>query len=507
MRKLIHTLVAVLCLMLLSGCNDWLDVQPKDKTLEGQQFSTEEGIQSVLNGFYKRMSDESLYGGNLSQLTIECLANRYAYDEKRVSNDERAIVIQYLSKFDYEKSEVKSKFKAVWTDAYNLVFRINNYLKGIEESLANVSEARKNILLGEAYGLRAYIHFDLFRIFGPIYSDATTGEETIPYNTLNPGSDNFETELLTSLGKEKAADFMTKLLKDIETAETYLKNDPIVNNFERALTTTLVDDFYLNRNRRMNYYAVQALKARVYQYMGEHTKAAETAEPLLDVFNWTTFSTVSTNTDYTLFNEVIFGISNLDQVKRAKDYYQTERFDHCYLECDLLFKKIYDLDGDGRINLWDNTVTGLVFPVGNTVGKFLRWTKTESSTVAAGVKFQPLVRLSEMLFIVIEDKLEDGLFTDAVQLLNDHLQRREVKLSDRLGNPNNPVDVTDYDELINFLRKEYYREFSNEGQIFFFNKRRQFTDRFDPATGDIKTVDKTLEEIYVVPVPIEESNI
>lgn len=508
MRKRIHILIAALCLTLFSSCNDWLDVQPKDKTLENQQFATEEGIQSVLNGFYKRMSDESLYGGNLSQITLECLANRYAYDESATSAYANVLTTQQLSLFNYEHSNVKSRFKAIWKDTYNLIFRLNNYFKGMEESTAILTTAHKNILLGEAYGLRAYIHFDLFRMFGPIYTDSNPTVKTIPYNTLDPGSDNFEDELLASLRKEKAEDFMNKLLADIAKAETYLSEDPIIDNFDEAITTTLVDDFYLNRNRRMNYYAVQALKARVYMYMGNHAKAAEIAESLLAVFNWEDFSTAMNNTNYTLFNEVIFGISSLDQITRSKNYYQQDNFNRCYLQCNLLFNTIYDLDGDGRTKLWENSTAGGNFPTGNDTGKYLKWTKTENSTVSAGVKFQPLMRLSEMLFIVIEHKLEQGLLPEAVQLLNEHLSRREVKNSFLLGNADNSVDVTNYDALIYFLRKEYYREFSNEGQIFFFNKRRGFMNRYEPISGAIVyPVNTTAEKIYVVPVPIEESNI
>ena len=62
-------------------------------------------------------------------------------------------------------------------------------------------------------------------------------------------------------------DFTTKLLADLDEAERCLEgNDPILTASIKELSTLEVaqdDNFLCDRQMRMNYYAVCALKARV----------------------------------------------------------------------------------------------------------------------------------------------------------------------------------------------------------------------------------------------------
>ena len=77
--------------------------------------------------------------------------------------------------------------------------------------------------------------------------------------------------------------YVQMLLDDLGLAESLLrKADPAVGqtleslNFQ-ASTTTDEDDFLTFRQMRMNYWAVQALKARIYLYIGQTSLAHDTA--------------------------------------------------------------------------------------------------------------------------------------------------------------------------------------------------------------------------------------
>ena len=52
----------------------------------------------------------------------------------------------------------------------------------MEGSTAVIGSNNKDVLMGEAYGLRAYLHFDLFRLFGPRWEDRSNINKILPYS-------------------------------------------------------------------------------------------------------------------------------------------------------------------------------------------------------------------------------------------------------------------------------------------------------------------------------------
>ena len=71
--------------ILFASCNDWLDITQLGNETEKTQFTTLEGTERVLNGFYCEMISSDLYGAYLSQTAIEAMANRFVYNDKGIS--------------------------------------------------------------------------------------------------------------------------------------------------------------------------------------------------------------------------------------------------------------------------------------------------------------------------------------------------------------------------------------------------------------------------------------
>lgn len=156
----------------LTACSDFLDVTPRDKVLEADQYATETGIQGALNGLYRQFISTDLYGGNLSYTSLDAMGHFYAYPPVRPSGTFLSQSLFFLCNGSYEEYEsVESLFSGVWSKAYNTLFNINFFLKSMEESNAVINADNKDVIMGEAYGLRAYLHFDLFRLFGPVGKD------------------------------------------------------------------------------------------------------------------------------------------------------------------------------------------------------------------------------------------------------------------------------------------------------------------------------------------------
>lgn len=66
---------------------------------------------------------------------------------------------------------------------YNVIANINNFLEYVDKNKdVLVTERYYETMKGEALGLRAFLHFDLLRMFGPIYKEHPASK-AIPYRT------------------------------------------------------------------------------------------------------------------------------------------------------------------------------------------------------------------------------------------------------------------------------------------------------------------------------------
>ncbi len=532
----IPALLAVVCL--LSSCADWLDVPPKDRMLEKDLFATEEGTNIALNGLYRDIVDRSLYGGHLGMTTIEMLAHFYDFPLDTYQNPHLGDRVS-LGLYDYNDQVVESCFGPIWEKAYATILSINVFIANVENSSV-VPEARRNIMLGEAYGLRAMLHFDLLRLFGPIYKD-NPDAESIPYNRS-------AAVVLRTYGT--ASEVLELVLGDIKTASDYLSADNIVTGNTVMDDQAAVDALSAGekavkayRNFRMNYYAVQLLRARVLLLRGDDEEAAELADRIIaaaidrnrpseqDVkakpFAWTPFNTnIASSQNYVFYDEVIFGVDNPDLPNQWKCYFQNSTNDDYLAAESNLLRNMYDIGDIAFSRIAD--VRKLQWAVSSTemgsIGSpepyyFSRKYNNYSYTTPLAVKLrnmQALMRISELYYIKAEACLNRDDVPGAIDAINAVLGRRGLQVStgDYSSQTQLPLDAT-REEAEFMLEREYYREFFLEGQTFFFLKRnkkdRVITGNTIAGFGTngyitFAELGRTPEDVYVVPVPPAESN-
>ena len=500
---------------LATSCSNFLDVQPKDKVLEEDQFSTEAGVQGALNGLYRQFIDNSLYGATLSQTTIEAMGHVYTYSPTQpTSANNIAGTLYYISNGQYSNSSVEGTFQSIWKNAYTTLLNINFFLKSMTTSTALISEANKNTITGEAYGLRAYLHFDLFRIFGPRWEERSSTAKILPYN-------NSTDVVLNHTGYEEdvyltADNYMANVLKDIESAEKLLTEDPIINDAS-AISTTLNSDFYKNRNRRMNYFAVKGLKARVLQYIGRDTEAAAAAKEVTDhvgeTLKWTSVNDVTKYTDYSFFSEVVFGINSPNLASNYTSFYTKTSLDDIYaVDNDNLISNIYNGFGDNidaivdiRAKQWtkSNDMGGSAYINYSQNGTFIsnKFNMSSNTYLPALADFQPLMRITEMYYIQAEAALKAGDKATAAEILNN--------ISSKRGIPDTSsyylTEGADESAFQEHIMLEYYKEFYGEGQVFFYHKRNKSTQMFPGYGGNAVSVNPTTQ--YTVPIPTTETDI
>lgn len=257
----IQRLIGLYCLgFLLAGCSNWLDVQPYDQISEDELVKSEEGFQKALNGIYIGLNDEALYGKSLTVEMIEIMGGAYEI------GNESLVWGNYtdLKDYNYNTEYWRSCMSSTWDKAYALILNCNKLLENMKSREELFTGNNYNIIQGEALALRAMLHFDMLRLFGPVYSrnpEATS----IPYYT---------SEVLSPEPLLPASEVMTKIIQDLQEARILLNEDPVKT--EGGLSSGNAGEssnFLCYRALRLNYYAVTGLLARVCLYAGQRENA------------------------------------------------------------------------------------------------------------------------------------------------------------------------------------------------------------------------------------------
>lgn len=316
MRK-IYILVLLLTAFGASSCNDWLDVRPETEQKEDDQFSTYNGFCSAVTGLYMLMGSQDIYGERLSMTNIESLANLWNMTDNTYRYED-----YYLMKHDYENvTYSQAAIKAIYAQLFNTIVQANVIIKHVDEQGDVISDpAVRATIQGEAYGIRAYCHLDVLRLFGQV--PGGTEQVSLPYS---------ETTSIDEMPAYYTFDeFVGKLKQDIEKAESLLKdNDPVFQYSFTALnsgSTSSVDDFMLYRQSRMNYWAVKALEARMYRYLGDDANAYRAAREVIDAtLDGNPVMTMSGTQDFASGyklcpNECLFYLSKYDVMDYSQEF-------------------------------------------------------------------------------------------------------------------------------------------------------------------------------------------
>ena len=516
----------IVCSFAFYGCANWLDVHPRDQVLEERQFSTELGINSALNGIYRSMAQRDLYGELLTQTFIEYMARYYNFTNQ-IGNflqgmEEWSIVAQW----QYQDRGVRRRIQDVWNSAYRAILETNIFIQHVSETDV-LSESRRDVLLGEAYALRAFLHFDMFRLFGPIMR-LDPNVPSIPFS---------DSPMVISRDPLPATTLLNLVLRDLETAERLLENDPVrtrgVNdNFHQISTNialsaeTIFAEYF--RNRRMNYYAVRALRARVLLHAGRFDEARQLAKAVIDEatanregggrpFRWeTNWGHIITGNNFMFYNEVLFGITNPNLHSNWRRFFDGSRPGSTHVVVDdNLFGNLFgdvsqrDLNTlslvDIRAAQWRESNIPAGTSTGTGTGMTFISTKFRGIDVVDwrvewarySVDFQPLIRLSEMPLIIAEAYVEDGDMATAAYWIN-FLRERRRATADQTVNTINDVE--------GYLMRQIYLEFVGEGQAFFFLKRNAKTRIFSGFNSMMIDLDgATIRDVYVLPLPDSET--
>lgn len=509
--KYIPFLVSVVLLGATTSCSDWLDVDMDTEKKVDNMFDNYSGFQGALAGCYADLCKTDLYGERLTMSNIESMAGLWYANADNVSSGNVQKENYFLSAHDYNDATASGAIKAIYGGLFNTILEVNNVLKGCREKGDNIPYAdSRTVIEGEAYALRAFCHLDVLRMFGQMpnnpvkkvslpYSETTSLEEMPAYYSYEDFVQKLEGDFNMALS----------LLKDNDPAYADYSYDQLAvsgNNSEIVLPQ---DEFMMYRRHRMNYWAVKALQARMYMYVGETEKAYQTAMEVINakLADGKKVVELSSDTDYgTTGNsfispsECLFSLSINALYDRSVALLaggETEKGSSFFTQCDpkenlLLDSKTTFQDLFAGVNqasdirfkrMWSMTATSqnFVYP---SIRKYYIYKNSASST---GDGLIPIIRLSEMYLIAMETA---KTLEEASNLYSTYMVSKGVAVHEEFAS---------HEDLMKKLEQEFRIEFFAEGQMFYYYKRHNTTTLWSKSATMSETE-------YIVPLPNTEFN-
>ena len=330
------------------------------------------------------------------------------------------------------------------------------------------------IYRGEALGLRAFMHFDLIRLFAEQYT-VNPEAEGIPYAT----EFSLKTPDFESLEKN-----YEHILKDLHEAELLLENE---DEFENT------SNFMLDRQIHFNKRAVWATLARVYMTKGDKENAAKYAKMVIEDGKYTLKEKTEVQDDLAGVlskKEGIFGIYHPGFYTQVNAKLQQFSF-YYSLEIRNDFKTIYE--NDGASGDYRTTAYFSELRLSDKDTRFRLCKLTDIYEQKNIVSSRPtdlilginMIRVPEMYYIMAECLID----TD-----NDEALLYYNKVREHRG-----LKKLESDQKLNVkqISEERFKELIGEGQTFFNMKRLNL----DINSFDGKNTYNAGKNIYVVPIP------
>ncbi|MDN5205188.1 RagB/SusD family nutrient uptake outer membrane protein [Fulvivirgaceae bacterium BMA10] len=454
------------------SCDSKLDIEPRQTLSTDVVLTNEENLEAVLFGAYAGLKGTfgtneggELFGGDFN-LMSEMLA---ATDNVRWGGS----FDTYREMANKDLTTTNLVVRDNWIRGYDVINSANNVLANLD--LAN-TDAKRNLIEGQARAIRAMVYFDLVRIWSrPWGSGSESTDPGVPL-VLQPTLTAVDADALKTLGRSTVSAVYSQILDDLTQAKSLISADLGANG------------------TNISTYTVSAILSRVYLQQGNFALAAQEADRVIsseeyalaatpigafnnaanigeDVFaiQQTSLSNAGTNNaGLTTFYARLFGNGRGDvQVQQAHlDEYEA---------------------GDLRGGL-QNDLSGTA-TIGGVSSMFYLGVGGQNSGQIQCAKFGdpnlniPVVRLAEMYLTRAEANFEEGTSVGDTPLNDINVIRERAGLAPLAG----PITMDD-------IRKERRLELAFEGFRLHDFKRWQ-----DP----VGTLNYDAPEL-VMPIPERE---
>lgn len=297
-------------------CNDLLDLKPIDYFAPGNFWVKEETVNGFMNGLHNQLRGRQWTFQTMGELRDGQLATETPFPVT-------------LSSLTYLQQRISEEDPGVsnWGYLYDNILQINIFIEEVEK-INFLTEQKKNMFLGQAYGLRAFYYFHLLRSYGGV--------------PLRLSSDVIrdQTQAGLSLPRSSEAEIMTQIKKDV---------DHSINLF-----TAPAGSYAVANKGLWTLAASRMLKGEIFLWSAKvygNTADFTIAKTVLDDANFTNFGLITTAVApaTTAFGTVFNSGPNFISGRKNKEIIFAMTFN--YLEASLSNRGsfLYTINADGSL--------------------------------------------------------------------------------------------------------------------------------------------------------------
>lgn len=404
------------CLSLtLIACEKFTDIDSPKTVIPSQEvFNDYPTAQAALSHIYSKLFNDVLVTGNTSGIGV--LMGAYS-DELTYYNTSSPAV----SFYNNQVTPTDFTLTSLWDKSYNLIYSTNAAITGVTNS-DKLNIDQKKALLGEAYFLRAFMHYYLLGLF-----------EQVPYITSTDFKINSKiTKLPSSL-------YLNKLEDDLLIAYNYLKEVPLSAS-----------------KTKPSYIACQSLLAKVNLLKGNWPEVIKLCNDIINSPNLK----IENNLDVVFLKESQETIWQLSNPTNGGNTLEGQS--HIFVSTppplfslnDQLFQS-FELN-DLRKTKWIGTLSK------NSTTYAYSYKYKQNKTTASSLEHSVQFRLAEIYLIRAEAYIQSHQIDLGMQDIN--IIRNRANLL--------PLQTNDPLEAMNYLEREKRHElFCEQGHRFFDLKR------------------------------------
>lgn len=177
MRKIVFIFIILIG---FQGCKDFLTVEPIEQISINTQLSTKQGVLEALNGAYYEtrrtvLSDAFYTYGDLLSGNLSFSPN--------TSNGVVTPPIFVDMIYDFSDEKTESELQGFYQGCYSIINNLNLILENVD-ALSDASSEEKSQIKAEVLALRAFTHFNLYKIYSQNYTFTDDASHLgIVYNT------------------------------------------------------------------------------------------------------------------------------------------------------------------------------------------------------------------------------------------------------------------------------------------------------------------------------------
>lgn len=245
MKKIYLLILSAFSFIILSGCTDWIELNPKDTVANENFFKTRDDFDQAVTGLYsmlRPLDADAVEGAYFGNLYWEVCADVCVYKNSWTQ-----------PWFDISRGELKSvttNLGSLYQKVYSAISWSNTILQQVEAKKSHFPEDFVNYVKGQAHFVRAICYIRLTSLWGPV-----------------PLIDRLYLPSESKLPRSSVSDITNNLIiPDLKTAASCLEMTPYNNKWGLATKASAI-----------------GMKVRAYLYNKDYENTVKAAEELMAI--------------------------------------------------------------------------------------------------------------------------------------------------------------------------------------------------------------------------------